>query len=298
MSVNCVERRFASTDGKDNIRYLTWKDDSAPVKGIYLIAHGVCEHIDRFDGVARYLAERGFAVYGEDHIGHGLTAGSEDLKEIGKTPKNADKYIVKDMHKLRDIAVSENPGVPEFLLGHSMGSFVAKIYCANYGKELKGVAFCGSGDFTNYLRFAKVPFGMLVRFIGRDRQVLVKNNIVTTAWLSRSKDNRRDYLADELITKYYTPGLIETLGFLAADSSGVHWAKKVRKDLPILVLAGTQDLVGFCSYGVKMADKAMVKTGHYDIEYKWYKGFRHELLRDDCQEEVFKDLYDWTMAKM
>jgi alpha-beta hydrolase superfamily lysophospholipase len=179
-----------------------------------------------------------------------------------------------------------------------MGSFVAKIYCANYGKELKGVAFCGSGDFTNYLRFVKVPFGMLVRFIGRDRQVLVKNNIVTTAWLSRSKDNRRDYLADELITKYYTPGLIETLGFLAADSSGVHWAKKVRKDLPILVLAGTQDLVGFCSYGVKMADKAMVKTGHYDIEYKWYKGFRHELLRDDCQEEVFKDLYDWTMAKM
>ena len=298
MAVNCEERRFPSSNGEDKVRYLTWKDDSVETKGIYLIAHGVCEHIDRFDGVARYLAERGFAVYGEDHLGHGKTAGWDDLKQIGILPKKADKDIIKDMHKMRDIAVMENPGVPEFILGHSMGSFVAKIYSANYGEELKGAVYCGSGDFTNYLRFAKVPFGLLVSIIGRDRQVKVSNNMLSTGWLSRSKENRRDYLADPYITAYYTPGLMETLGFLAADSSGVHWAKKVRKDLPILVISGTQDIVGFCTVGVKMAAKALEKTGHEDVTHKWYKSYRHEILRDDCKEQVYQDVYNWTESKL
>lgn len=298
MSVQMQDRKFDSNSKGQKIRYLTWKDDSKETIGIYLIAHGVCEHIDRFDGVATYLAERGFAVYGEDHLGHGKTAGDVDMNNIGKLPKNADKDIIRDMHTMSEIAVKENPGVPIFLLGHSMGSFIAKIYCAKYGDELKATVYCGSGDFSDFSRLLKLPLHILGQLIGRDRQVLVKNNMTTLCWLSRSKENRRIYLEDEYITKYYTPGLIDTLLYLAADSSGLLWARKVRKDLPILVIAGTQDIVGLCTIGVKGADKWMEKTGHTDVTTKYYKGFRHELLRDDCRMDVYKDVYDWTMTKI
>lgn len=129
MSIKCEERFFESTDRKDRVRYLTWIDDAVETKGVALIAHGVCEHIDRFHGLAEHLAKAGYAVYGEDHVGHGKTAMGEEqnLRNIGKCPKGADKIVIKDMHKMRDIAVSEHPGLPEVLVGHSMGSFVAKI---------------------------------------------------------------------------------------------------------------------------------------------------------------------------
>ena len=288
MAVICTNDYFDSNAAGIKIHYMKWEDKDVTPKAICLIAHGVAEHISRFDGIAEYLAKEGYVCYGEDHIGHGESAPTRDL--MGTLPAGADEDIVKDMHKLRDIAVAENPGLPEVIIGHSMGSFVAKLYCAAYGDELKGAVYCGSGDFFNWLRKIKKPFGMLVKLIGRNRQVKVSNNMLTTAWLSRSKKNREIYLADELMTYNYTPGLIEVLGFLAADSAGPIWAEKVRKDLPILVVAGTQDIVGFCGIGVKNADKAMKETGHTDVTTKWYKGYRHELFRDDCAPEVYADV--------
>ena len=85
MSIKCEERFFESTDRKDRVRYLTWVDDAVETKAVALIAHGVCEHIDRFHGLAEHLAKVGYAVYGEDHVGHGKTAMGEEqnLRNIG-----------------------------------------------------------------------------------------------------------------------------------------------------------------------------------------------------------------------
>ena len=297
MSVEVQERRFPSTNGKDQIRYLTWKDDSVETKGIALIAHGVCEHIDRFHGIGEYLAKKGYAVYGEDHIGHGKTAMGEkgDYRKIGKVTKNADKDIIKDMHKMRDIAVSENPGLPEIIVGHSMGSFVAKIYCAEYGKELSAAVYCGSGDFFGS-GFRILIYPLLPLFYDekiKDFEIPVSNNMLTTCWLSRSKENRADYLKDKMTTKYYTPGLMACLGGLAARSAGMAWAVRVPKNLPILVVAGDQDRVGFFGIGVKQADKWMDLVGIKDHTTKWYKGYRHELFRDDCRQDVYYDIDQW-----
>ena len=305
MSISCKDRRFDSTCPGESIRYLTWKDEETPPKAIALIAHGVCEHIDRFDGIAKALVKCGYVVYGEDHLGHGLTAAGEpdsderDLRKIGKCPKNADKYIITDMHKMRDIAVSENPGLPEIIVGHSMGSFVAKLYCANYGSELSAAVFCGSGDFFGS-GFRAVIYPLRPLFYSeklRDREVIVKNNVLSTWWLSRDKENRRDYLADELITKYYTPGLMAVLGSLAARSAGYLWSRKMPKDLPVFVVAGTQDIVGFCTLGVRQADKCMDLAGVKDHTTKYYKGYRHELFRDDCKAAVYSDITDWLTEK-
>ena len=196
MSIKCEERFFESTDRKDRVRYLTWIDDSVETKGVALIAHGVCEHIDRFHGIGEHLAKAGYAVYGEDHVGHGKTAMGEEqnLRNIGKCPKGADKIVIKDMHKMRDIAVSEHPGLPEILVGHSMGSFVAKIYGATYGKELAATVYCGSGDFFgNPFRLLIYPLVPLFTAAPvKDLEIKVTNNMFSTGWLFGPKSDNAD----------------------------------------------------------------------------------------------------------
>ena len=294
MSVKCEEKYFKSSCGNVNVRYLIWENPCVPVKGIYLIAHGVCEHIDRFDGLARSLAEKGFAIYGEDHLGHGKTAPSK--KYIGQLPGQADQHIVDDMHILYNIAIENHPNVPVFMLGHSMGSFVAKIYSAKYGDTLDGVVYCGSGDYTDGLKYLVNPLSVIFNIIGRDKSWLVENNMFTTAWLSRDRENRRLYLEDEYITKYYSLGLMETLGKLAADCSGLRWAKQVPKDLPIFIISGTEDIVGFCTLGVNLMELFLKKTGHEKVDKKFYFPYRHEILREKrIREKVWGDVYNWTM---
>ena len=61
---------YPSTDGKTRIHAVEWLPDGE-VLAVVQIAHGVAEYIDRYEGFARFLTERGFAVVGNDHLGHG-----------------------------------------------------------------------------------------------------------------------------------------------------------------------------------------------------------------------------------
>ncbi len=295
MAITVEERYFTSTNGTDNVRYLTWKNDEVETIGTYLIAHGVCEHIDRFDGLASYLADRGFVCYGEDHLGHGKTAPT--LDDIGRLPEGADQTIVDDMHKLGTIAKTENPDLPMFLLGHSMGSFIAKLYAAKYGDTIEAATFCGSGDYSDALRFVIHPLVKVLDTLKlRDKRWEVTNNMTSVAWLSRDKANREDYLQDKYITKYYTVGLLETLGLFAGDCSGLLWARKVRKDLPILEISGSEDIVGLCTVGINAMDLYLRLTGHKDVTKKFYVPYRHEILREEgCRDKVYAKVYGFTM---
>ncbi len=298
MATKAEERFFDSTSGTAKVRYLVWNNPDVETVGIYLIAHGVCEHIDRFDGLATYLADRGFVCYGEDHLGHGKTAAS--IADIGKLPKGADKAIVDDMYRLCGIAKEENPGKPAFLLGHSMGSFIAKMYVTKYADSVESAVFCGSGDYSDCLRFVIHPLCKVLDTLGlRDRSMLVENTMATTWWLSRDKDNRADYLKDEYITKYYTLGLMETLGLFAGDCSGLLWARKVPKDLPMLLISGSEDPVGLFTLGVNCMELWLKMTGHRDIEKKFYIPYRHEILREKkCREKAWARVYGFTMEHM
>lgn len=294
MAIICNERYFDSVCGEARVRYLTWKDDAKKPTGIYLIAHGVCEHIERYDGFAKYLVERGFIVYGEDHLGHGKTAGS--IENIGQMPMDADRYIIEDMHVMYNIAKTENPDIPVFLFGHSMGSFIAKIYSAKYGSGLKGAVYCGTGRYPSVLGLLKYPVKYALNAIGPEKKALVENNMTSTAWLSVDKENRKNYIADPYITKYYSIGLLRDVCMLAVDSSMKGWADTIPASLPILFISGSHDIIGFCGHGVNKAEKEAKQTGHVNVEKILYKRMRHEiLLESKVKDQVCKDVYDWTM---
>ncbi|MEE1491140.1 MAG: alpha/beta fold hydrolase, partial [Massilioclostridium sp.] len=112
-------------------------------KGIVQICHGMCEYIDRYDHFARYLAGHGYLVCGNDHIGHGRTAGSEE--KLGYfSPSGGGKHLTDDVHQLVQRMQREYPSLPYFLLGHSMGSFITRNYIVQYPKGLSGYICCGT----------------------------------------------------------------------------------------------------------------------------------------------------------
>ena len=138
---------FLSCDGKTSIHVVMWCPDEAeydkPV-AVLQICHGMIEYIDRYDGFARFMAERGFVVVGNDHLGHGKSVCSDEDLGFFKEKKPGEA-LAKDAHHLTVLIKKMYPDIPYYLIGHSMGSFVTRKYICDYGHELDGVIVMGTG---------------------------------------------------------------------------------------------------------------------------------------------------------
>mgnify|MGYP000579784161 FL=1 len=145
MAIIRKEAYFNSSTGKNKIHCMIWQDDAVKPIALFQIAHGMSEHIERYDDFACFLAGHGFIVCGNDHLGHGKSVNS--LDDLGyMDDKNGHIRMVDDMHILHHIMHKRYPDLPYFLFGHSMGSFLSRSYAAHFGKELAGAIFCGTGE--------------------------------------------------------------------------------------------------------------------------------------------------------
>ena len=138
------EFHFDSADGLTKIRAMRYLPEGE-VKAVLQIAHGMDEFIDRYESFAKYLTDKGYAVTGNDHLGHGASVNSQD--DWGYFSKD-DGYrnVLKDMLQLTKITKELYTDKPYFLLGHSMGSFLCRLYLIEYGNELDGAIVMGTGQ--------------------------------------------------------------------------------------------------------------------------------------------------------
>ena len=125
---------FDSADGKTKIRGVKYIPEKE-AKAILQISHGMVEFIDRYDGFAEFLCDKGYLVVGNDHLGHGESVTSKEnwgyfAEEEGY------KKVLEDLHTVTKLTKEAYPNKPYFLLGHSMGSFFARYYLCKYGNEL------------------------------------------------------------------------------------------------------------------------------------------------------------------
>ena len=138
------EFTFPSSDGVHTVAAAWWRPEGPP-RGVVQLVHGISEHIGRYDSFARFLAEHGFAVVGHDHLGHGRPA--RNPSEFGWfADRDGWKHVVKDVRALRERVGAEYPGLPCFLLGHSMGSFVVRGYLMFWPGTVDGAILSGTGQ--------------------------------------------------------------------------------------------------------------------------------------------------------
>lgn len=287
---------FTAKDGK-SINLAIWDDVSIEdVKGVVQIAHGMAEHIARYDDFAKFLNANGYVVIGDDHRAHGRT----DAGRLGLVEKGKDLFedTVSDLAEISDYA-KKLFDLPLFLLGHSYGSFLTQAYLMKYSDKLSGCVLSGSALYSKFVAgfgkitaslkssfgadkpgkfFAKITFG------GYDKTLKCEPN----GWLSRCAESNDKYAADEL------SGFVCSNGFYKSFFTGLLKLAKsnfssVKSDLPLMIAYGSQDCVGGCGKLIRPLVAKYTAAGLAPI-VKEYVGARHEILNETNNAEVYGDL--------
>ena len=301
---------FTMTSGSAEITVYKWVPDDACAA--VLISHGAVEHARRYDGFARFLASHGFAVYANDHRGHGRTAGlPENVAYLGETGGGF-LQMVEDMHCLTLRIKSDLPGLPVFLLGHSMGSLIARVYAAKYGSELAGVILTGTGRVSPELialgrGIAKTITALYGR---RHRSPLCHQLVFGTLnrpfkggtgceFISTDDAVIKAYAADEYCGSTVTAAFTDELLYGTRLAFCKETFENTPKDLPLFIGAGEFDTMG--GPGLKQVKKDVSdyrRAGIADLEFHIYEGMRHEILNEKDKQRVYDDILAWLKKRV
>lgn len=269
-------------------------------KAVFQIVHGIAEHKERYRPFCEFLQKNGYSVYIHDHRGHGGSIG----KAVGYTAEtNGWQLMVDEVRLLSDIIGKENPNLPLFLFGHSMGSFLVRTYAIQNSDYLGGLIVCATGGPLPVLSFIGHNLAKLQKtFLGGLGTGRLMNKLSLEGykkaygglgWLSRDRAVVDEYSRDELCGFIPTLSLFENLLYGTRFTNKKKNISKMRKDLPVLLIAGDGDPVGSFGKGVTKVYKMFAETGIKDLEYKLYREARHELLNELNKEEVFTDILNW-----
>ena len=299
------EFTFPSVSALADIHAASYLPESGEIKAVIQVAHGMAEHLERYEKFATVLCDNGYALYINDHLGHGLSVKNKDeLGYFGE--KDGWKVFVEDCHKLTEIIKKENPGKPLVFFGHSMGSFVARAYSTKYADEIAGAVYCGTAG-PNPAAGAGI---LLTKAIAKIKGTHHRSKLIDKVgfgtynskfegrtafdWLSRDNEEVDKYIADELcgylFTAYGYRDLFSLLGYV----SSAEWFSGLSKELPVLMIAGAMDPVGEYGKGIDKVHKALCDAGKTNVKKILYPDARHEILNEKaCFDTVCNDVISW-----
>lgn len=302
------ELYLPSKNGKYYLHTFVWIPEEE-VKAVVQISHGMQEYVDRYDDFARFLAKQGIAVVGNDHLGHGQTA--REKSDLGYfTKENPSKVVVEDLHKVTCFAKKKFPNVPYILLGHSMGSFLARRYAMMYGSELDGAIFSGTGAQPSYVLSAgqfivnmtKSSKGdheysdMLDKLSFKPYLKKISSPRTSVDWLTKDEAIVDKYVKDPFCTFRFTVNgyqlLFDTLTYIQNKAH----IGQTPKHLPILFAAGDQDPVGHYGKDINSLARTYKNLGIEKVSYKLYENDRHEILNEIDRDIVYHDFLDFISS--
>lgn len=296
---------YPSRDGKTQIHAIEWIPEGE-MKGVLQICHGMVEYINRYDEFAEFMAGHGYYVTGHDHLGHGKSIQTEeDLGYFNEIRGN--QYVIGDIHKLRELTMKKHPGVPYYMLGHSMGSFLLREYLTMYGTGLAGAIIMGTGyQGALVLNAGQLICRVLAAFKGWKYRSKFVDNLsfgsynkkfepaeTTKDWITSDKERKKKYVEDPLCSYMFTLGayyqMFEGMKVLTRKDS----IARIPKELPILFVSGEDDPVGAFGKGVIKVYEKYKSAGIHNLSIHLYKGDRHEILNEVNRKDVYEDLRRW-----
>lgn len=294
-------------DTRDGERVVVHRwEPSGRVRGAVNIAHGLAEHAARYATFAETLTAEGYAVYAEDHRGHGATVSDPD--DLGLlAPERGWARLLDDVHRVGSRARTDHPDVPLVLLGHSMGSFVAQQVLFTFPGSVDGAVLSGpSGAPGPLLEAAAVLARVERRRLGPRGRSRLLDQLTFGAynrrfaptrtrfdWLSRDTGRVDAYVDDPRC------GFTATTQLYVDMFAGLRVIGQVERvragapsELPVLVIAGSEDPVGG-GPAVSRLVRRYEGAGLTRVEHRVYEGARHELLNESNRDEVVADIVAW-----
>ncbi len=296
-----------STNNRNQLHVAIWEPERE-TKAILQISHGMVEYIVRYDDFAKHLNQQGILVIGNDHLGHGQSVLDES--EFGYFGKEKGSAVVDDLYEVTKYAKKQyGENIPYFLMGHSMGSFMARRYLMTYGEKITGAIISGTGYKAAPVLVAALFFTAVIKLFHGERyrspflkwlafhtynrkiaDVKTENDWLTRDAAVVAAYNENPYCKFSFTVNGYET-LSDTIKYIQKQSN---W-EKTPKQLPILMIAGEEDPVGSYGKDVKKVYKKYQQLGCNHIELKLYQDDRHELVNELDREVVYADISQWIL---
>ncbi|UAJ79751.1 alpha/beta hydrolase [Leifsonia sp. ZF2019] len=258
-----------------------------PARAAVQIAHGVGEHAARYRPLAERLAAAGYAVYADDHLGHGRTGMEQwggDATKLGRLGPGGLRAAIRDVRAFSHLVRAENPAVPLVYLGHSWGSLMGQIILNRHSDEYDAAVLSG----TAYRMVGSMNSGDLNK-----RHA----HLGTTGaeWLSRDPRVAEEFVDDPLTT--LTP-LQKLFGLTDAARMLGRPARGLARDLPLLIQVGSDDPLGGEASARRLERAYRTRSGLSDVTTIVYPGARHEIYNETNRDEVVADLLAWLDPRL
>ena len=280
----------------------------AEPRAVLQIVHGISDHIGRYELFAQYMADHGYVVLGEDHMGHGWSVNGEGIEGYFH---GGWFCAVEDSYRLLREAMAEFSGLPYILFGHSMGSFMVRsiLYmhpdCGIDAAVLSGTCWQPAAAMPVIVKTMKTacmaigetrPSQILQKLVFGSYNVKVEHYRTPMDWVCRD--------AKVVDAHPMTQGFRPTAGLLRDMMVGIDSIERpenlslMKKELPVFFVAGGDDPVGNFGKGVHACADVFRKTGMTDISVRIYPLCRHEILNEINKEEIFEDICQWIEKKI
>lgn len=295
------ESLWLNTSDHTTIHVMKWTNKTTP-KAIVQLSHGMVEHIERYDDVARFLVEQNIFVYGNDHRGHGLTGKRQGALGFFSESDGFQK-VTNDLLLVTEQIKHDYPETPIILIGHSMGSFLARKYIQSYSKEivaviLSGTTYTSSAELFLAKQAAKMtdplqkaPYLNQLIFGLNNRKV--NHPRTEFDWLTRDHESVQKYIADPLCGFVPTGQFFRDLFTGLADIHNQANNHHIPADLPMLFISGDHDPVSQYGKNVWKAAHLYKELGLTNIMVALFHKGRHELFHEINKHEVFEFIYKW-----
>ncbi|MFG2888817.1 alpha/beta fold hydrolase [Streptomyces sp. NPDC048248] len=302
--MQAMQQDFHHAPDGAGIATYTWLPESGRPRALVQIAHGAAEHGRRYDRFARFLAGHGYGVIASDHRGHGATAASTGGR--GVVGADAWRAIVADLKAIGDHAAAAHPGVPLVLLGHSMGSMLARDYAQEYGADLAGLILTGT--------FRTLPGTEIDTAVAElEAEIAERGRTALSGFIPRTFSSFNDAFPHRTGFEWLSRDPAEVDRYAADDDCGfpfcaglvIDWVRAIRKlndpahlariprGLPVHIAVGDQDP---CHQGMTLVFELLEDfryLGTRDLTWKGYPEARHEILNETNRDEVQEDLRAW-----
>ena len=299
--------REFSIDSRDMKSELTCYafEPKGDIGAILILVHGMQDHIMRFRELAEYLESEGILCAGVDLLGHGRSAKKEE--DFGYfCEQDAATVVVRDVHRLKKTVQAEHQGVPVYIMGHSMGSFIVRNYMTRYGTGIAGVILEGGNDTPPVESAAgKFMSRLLAAVYGWHHRSRFMNNAIVGKykkafpgeddWLSTRKETIEDYKNDPLTQFVFTLNGFYTLSEFTRRAGDTKLMENIPRDLPILIASGEEDPVGEMGRGVRRMYELYRSRGFTDVKLDLRPSDRHELHNETDRYKFYEEIKDFII---
>ena len=304
------EYTYPSSDGIHTI----YADIYAPVdrapRAVVQICHGMVDFVKRYEQLALALVKQGIVLAGNNHLGHAKSSNSpQDLGFFAD--RDGFKHVLRDVHTMNRYLRTTYPNVPIIVMGHSMGSFIARLFVARHPHAADGFIIHGTGGPNPLTPLGHLVAGTIGLFRGNRYRSKTLRAITfagynshfpksegKNAWLTRDLTIINEYDDNPYSNFVFTVSAYRDLFRFLSRSNSKSWFQKYPKSMPTLIMSGTEDPVGGYGKSVTYVYKHLLLAGVSDVRLRLYEGGRHELFRDTCRTEVFRDIINFVEERI